>query len=252
MELAYKEFGQGKPVIILHGVFGSSDNWITIGKRLSKSRHVYIPDQRNHGDSSHSDALNYDVLANDLLDFIMHHKIERPILIGHSMGGKTAMKFAVNHPDLFDKLVVVDIGPKAYIMRHDKVLDALNAIDLKRLKSRRDFDEQLQNSLPEPRVRQFMLKNLRKKGHHYEWKINLSAITRNMEKLGEGLEERAYTDKPVLFIRGGNSDYVLDQDSITIVSLFPNSEIVTIPGASHWIHVEKPEEFLNIVEQFIG
>jgi esterase len=252
MELAFKEFGHGKAIVVLHGVFGSSDNWITIGKRLAKNHHVYIPDQRNHGDSSHSDEMNYDVLANDLLDFIVHHKIENPVLVGHSMGGKTAMKFAVNHPDLYDKLIVVDIGPKAYVMRHDKILDALNSIDLNKVKSRREFDEQLQKHLPDPRVRQFMLKNLRRKGHHYEWKINLPAITRNMERLGEGFEDRLYTDKPALFIRGGNSDYVLDQDSISIVSLFPNSEIVTIPGASHWLHAEKPDEFLEVVEKFIN
>jgi esterase len=251
MELAYKEFGQGKPLIILHGVFGSSGNWLTIGKKLAKSHHVFIPDQRNHGNSFHSDVFDYAAMSEDLLNFSKHHNIKKPVLIGHSMGGKTAMRFGANHPDLFDKMVVVDIGPKAYIMRHDLILNALNSIEPKSLNSLKEVDKQLEKHISDRRIRQFMLKNLKRKGHGYEWKINLPVITKNMDKLGEGFEERVYTDKPVLFIRGGNSDYILDQDSISIVSLFPNSEIVTIPDAGHWVHAEKQEEFLNTVENFI-
>ncbi len=250
-ELAYKHFGKGKPLIILHGVFGSSDNWVTVGKKLAEHFEVFIPDLRNHGDSFHSDTFSYEVMANDLLDFIHQHKIERPLIIGHSMGGKAAMKFGVLHPDQFDKMVIVDIGPKAYTIRHDKILEALNSIAIDKVKSRQEADELMKSYIQEPAIRQFLLKNLKRKGDGYAWKLNLPVISQHIDKIGEGMEERRYTDKPFLFIRGGKSDYILDQDSISIVSLFPNANIVTIENAGHWVHAERPDEFIEAVMKFL-
>lgn len=251
MELAYKVFGGGKPLIILHGIFGSSDNWVTVGKKLAESFRVFIPDQRNHGDSFHSDDFNYDAMAEDLLAFIKQHHIEKPVIIGHSMGGKTAMRFAVDHPALFDKMVIVDIGPKAYPAPHQSLISVMTSLNTNSIGTRMEADEQLQKHIPDPRVRQFLLKNLKRTGNGYKWKINLSVIAKNIDRMGEGFQRNAYTDKPILFIRGGNSDYILDQDIISIASLFPNSNVITIPDAGHWVHADKPDEFIRAVEDFI-
>lgn len=249
--LSYKEMGEGKPLVILHGLFGSSDNWITVGRELSKNYRVYLVDMRNHGDSPHSDTHSYESMAEDLLSFLDEKNLERPLIIGHSMGGKAAMNFAVNHPDRFEKLVIVDIAPKAYPVHHRAILDGLMGIELDTLESRKEADQKLAKSIPEKPVRQFLLKNLmRDKEGRYNWKLNLKALDANLETIGAGMEEHYTTDKPVLFIRGEKSNYIQDNDSITIVALFPNSSIETIKGAGHWVHAEKPEEFVETVTSF--
>ena len=253
MELNYKELGEGsKSLIILHGLFGSSDNWLTIGRKLSEEYKVYIVDQRNHGDSPHSDEHSYKAMAQDLADFIKQHKIENPHIMGHSMGGKTAMHFAVTHPDLFDKLIVVDIAPKAYPVHHDQILEGLKSIDLDAVKTRSDADKQLSEYVPELGVRQFLLKNLNRDAKkQYSWKINLDVLDKNIEQISEGLEKRLATEKPVLFVGGKNSYYIKEGDYITINNFFPNAKIEMVEGAGHWIHAEKPEEFLSIIEDFL-
>ncbi|MGK7394785.1 MAG: alpha/beta fold hydrolase [Candidatus Cyclobacteriaceae bacterium M3_2C_046] len=252
MKLNYREMGEGNPLIILHGLFGSSDNWLTIARKLSTGFKVYLPDQRNHGDSPHSQEFTYEVMAGDLEEFIQHHQIEKPVIVGHSMGGKVAMNFGVSHPDLFDRMVVVDIAPKAYPVHHGDILDALNAVDLGRVKSRKDADQQLSLHIRHPAIRQFLLKNLKRTDQDvFSWKLNLDVITQNIELIGQGLEQRRYTDKPILFIRGEHSQYVQDQDSIMITSLFPNSRIITIKGAGHWVHAEQPDAFLDALVHFI-
>lgn len=251
MKIAYKEFGKGKPLVILHGLFGSSDNWQSIGKQLGERFHVFIPDQRNHGDSFHSDTFTYDAMAGDLKEFLEKHGIERPALIGHSMGGKTVMKFCVNHPDLFDKAIVVDIGPKAYPVTHEDLLQAMQSLDLSKIETRQEAEDELSRSVSSKGVRLFLLKNLKRENGGYAWKLNLPVIGKNLANVGEGLENKTYTDKPFLFIRGEKSDYIQDQDSISIVSLFPNSNIVTVPGAGHWVHAENPEGFLKEVRKFL-
>lgn len=253
MQLNYKELGEGKPLIILHGVFGSSDNWLTIGRKLSENRKVYLIDQRNHGDSPHSDEFTYEAMAQDLSQFIKDHSIDNPIIIGHSMGGKTAMYFAVKHPDLFEKLVVVDIAPKAYPVHHQTILEGLSSINLSELKSRGDAEKQLAAYVPEKPVRQFLLKNLtRDENKNFTWKINLPVIKEKIDQVVVGLEPNLSCDKPTLFIRGKNSGYIADEDNITIMNFFPNSEVKTIHGAGHWVHAEKPEEFLNTITDFIN
>lgn len=253
MKLNYKELGDGgKPLIILHGLFGSSDNWMTIGRKLSEKFHVYLVDQRNHGDSPHDDVHNYEVMAEDLEEFIESNNIENPHIIGHSMGGKTAMYFAVQHPDLYDNLVVVDIAPKAYPVHHDSILEGLCSLKLDELESRGDADKKLSEYVPEKGVRQFLLKNLtRNDKKEFEWKINLPILEKNIEVVGKGLEKRLTTEKDTLFIGGKNSNYIKSEDHIAINNFFPNARIKMVEGAGHWIHAEKPEEFLSLIEDFL-
>lgn len=253
MQLHFQELGEGKPLIILHGLFGSSDNWMTIGRKLAETFKVFLIDQRNHGDSPHSKTHNYEVMAADLKEFIETHEIEQPHIMGHSMGGKTAMQFAVENPDLFDQLIVVDIAPKAYPVHHDTILKGLKSIDLSHLKSRTDADKALAEYVPEKGVRQFLLKNLtRDDDKSFTWKINLPVIEASIETIGQGLEKKLATEKNVLFIGGADSDYIRKEDTITIVNFFPNATVKMIEGAGHWIHAEKPDEFLEMVEDFLS
>ncbi|MTI20373.1 alpha/beta fold hydrolase, partial [Fulvivirga sp. RKSG066] len=240
MQLNFKTIGEGKPLIILHGLFGSLDNWQTIAKELADHYKIYLVDQRNHGQSPHSDNFNYTAMADDLNRFIDEHNIENPSIIGHSMGGKTAMKFALNHGDKWDKLIVVDISPRAYPVHHDIIVEGLAAIDVDNIKSRGDADKKLAEYVKDLGTRQFLLKNLaRSKNGGFEWKINLKAITENIEIIGEGMEERLAIEKDVLFIRGEKSDYIGDEDIILITQHFPNASVETISNAGHWVHAEQ-------------
>ena len=250
--LNYREMGKGKPIIILHGLFGSSDNWLTIGKKMSENYHVFLIDQRNHGDSPHTDESNYQVMARDLEEFMDQHQLDSPILLGHSMGGKTIMQFAANHPDKFEKLLVIDIAPKQYPVHHEFILDAYKSIDLDKVEKRSDAEKMLAEHIDSKPIRQFLLKNLkRKENNRFEWKINLAVIDKNIEEIGKGLEEKFISDKPALFVRGERSNYIDDPDFDMIKTMFPNSNIVTIKEAGHWIHAEKPEAFLKTIMSFI-
>lgn len=250
-KLNFKKIGKGKPIIIMHGVFGSLDNWLTVGKKLADNFTVYLLDLRNHGDSFHDKEFTYEAMANDLRNFIETEKIESPVVIGHSMGGKVAMKFAVTWPALYEKIIVVDIAPRAYPPHHQQILKGLKSIDVTSLQSRKDADDQLSEYIAELGIRQFLLKNLTREGNGFKWKINLPVIEANIENIGEGLEEQLASDKPTLFIRGEKSDYITNQDNISIVSFFPNSEIKTVKNAGHWVHAENPEELIQYVEEFI-
>lgn len=251
MKLNYKAFGEGKPLIILHGVFGSLDNWLTVGKTLAEKFKVYLLDLRNHGDSFQDSDFTYDAMSKDLVNFIKENKIVGPVIIGHSMGGKVAMKFAVNNPDLFDKLIVVDIAPRSYPPHHQQILKGLESIDLKTLKSRKDADDKLSEYIPEIGVRQFLLKNLTRDEGSFRWKINLPTISQKIENVGEGLEDNLVSDKPTLFIRGEKSDYIKNSDNISIKAIFPNSEIKTVKNAGHWVHAENPEAVIELIIDFV-
>lgn len=244
--------GEGQPLIILHGLFGSSDNWLSIAKELSEEYKLYLLDQRNHGSSPHSDEFTYTAMAADLVEFIERHGIKEPVVMGHSMGGKTTMKFATQHPELLKKLIVVDIAPKFYPVHHDQIIRGLESIDIPRLNSRRDADKALSEYVPELGVRQFLLKNLgRNDDGGYEWKMNLPVISAQIENVGEALDERARFEKPTLFINGANSGYIKQQDEELIYKLFPQATIQTIKGAGHWVHAEKPAEFIEVVKAFM-
>lgn len=244
--------GEGKPLIILHGLFGSLDNWLSIAKELTDTYQIFLVDQRNHGMSPHSDEFNYSVMAEDLEEFIKEHNIDRPYILGHSMGGKTAMKFALQHGDMWEKLIVVDISPKAYPVHHDIILEGLSAIDVDALKSRGEADKKLAEYVSDFGTRQFLLKNLnRKKSGGFEWKINLPVIKENIEIIGEGMEQQLAIEKDVLFIRGEKSDYIRNDDVILITQHFPNARLETVKNAGHWVHAEQPEALLDLVKNFL-
>ncbi len=251
MNLFFRESGQGNPLVILHGLFGSSDNWFTLAKTFSLHYKVFLIDQRNHGQSPHSDEFNYRLLTEDLEEFLSSHSIVDPLVIGHSMGGKTAMNLAVKRPDSIDKLIVVDIVPKSYPVHHDHILDGLEAIDLNKLSSRTEADQILSKFIPEPDVRQFLLKNLsRKTDGGFEWKINLKAIDNHIEEIGEGMQYTGKFEKPTLFIKGAKSNYYATGDEELIKSIFPKTTFSTL-DAGHWVQAEKPVEFANTVMEFL-
>lgn len=251
MKLNYREIGEGKPMVILHGLFGSSDNWLTMAKRLGKFRKLYLIDQRNHGSSPHSETFTYEAMAKDLKDFIIEHDLEKPEILGHSMGGKTAMQFAANYPELLSKLIVVDIAPKYYPVHHQTILSGLRSLNLKTLESRGEADEALASYIPVTMTRQFLLKNLRRDADGFAWKINLKVIEDNIENVGKALISKHMIECPTLFIRGSESDYITDEDQELIEEFFNDARIVTIEGAGHWIHAEQPDELCQIIEDFI-
>jgi pimeloyl-ACP methyl ester carboxylesterase len=252
MQLFYRELGQGQPLIILHGVFGSSDNWLTPSKMLAQHFHVYLIDQRNHGHSLHSSEFTNKVLADDLGEFIQTHSLARPIIMGHSMGGKVAMEFAARKDSNLAKLIVVDIAPKYYPPHHQKILEGFNAINLSSLKSRQEADEILSLHEPELGVRQFLLKNLyRNDQGEFAWRINLPVLNEKINNIGEPLSETAKINVPTLFVRGEKSRYIKDQDLELIRKIFSDFRLETIAGAGHWVQAEKPKEFLDVVLKFL-
>jgi esterase len=252
MKLFYKKLGQGQPLIVMHGLMGMLDNWTTPAKVLAQHFEVYLIDQRNHGHSPHSDDFSYQDMSYDLYEFIENHQLEGAHILGHSMGGKTAMKFAQNHSDMLSKLIVADIAPRAYDVHHQQILAGLQAVDLEKIKKRSDADETLQQYIPEFGVRQFLLKNLYwpEKGQ-LGWRFNLQVIADTIEKIGEETTDRQY-DGETLFIRGENSDYIQDSDQEMIDIYFPDSKIETITNAGHWVHAEQPEQFLTYVLNFLN
>ena len=256
MKLFYRKFGESgdQPIIILHGIFGTSDNWFSYARRLSQEDfEVYAVDQRNHGQSPHSDNFNYLAMTDDLFDFIDEHEIEDPIILGHSMGGKVAMRFALENPQLVSKLIVVDISLKAYGPRkqHKSIIQAMKSVDLSVVKNRIEVEEQISKLVPEMRIRQFILKNLhRKEKDEFEWRITIPGIEKNLDLLFDGIDTITKFEKPTLFVKGGASDYILLEDYGQIRYNFPNAEIITIADASHWIHVESPERFYQLTMGF--
>ncbi|PWH85048.1 alpha/beta fold hydrolase [Brumimicrobium oceani] len=250
MELHYKQFGEGKAFIVLHGLFGSSDNWQTHGKKLGEYFDVYLVDQRNHGESGWSDEFSYDVMAEDLHEFIQSHHLEEIILMGHSMGGKTAMRYAQKYPEMIDKLIIVDMGIKEYPVSHDTIIEGLKSIDLSVIHSRSGASEQLSKYINNKSIRQFLLKNLywKEKGQ-LAWSINLPVLEEKYAEIIKALPE-VETLIDTLFIAGGKSDYVLEEDHDAIRKLFPLADFHTIDRAGHWIHAEAPEEFIEEVLGF--
>ena len=252
MKLFFRESGQGPPLIILHGLFGSSDNWFTVAKTFAATHHVYLVDQRNHGQSPHSDDFNYQLLAGDLIEFIAEHGLTGVNVIGHSMGGKAAMNAAVKNPDPIQKLVVVDIVPKAYPVHHDKLVTSMKALPLDQLASRTEADSRLAVGVPDADERQFLLKNLvRKNTGGFQWKINLNAIDAHLEEMGEGMKYPGTFDKPALFVHGTRSRYFKTGDEEEIKKIFPRARFVALE-TGHWVQAEKPVEFANAVLEFLN
>ncbi len=257
MDLFFRHFGKegDPPLIILHGLFGMSDNWVSVGKRLAEiPLEVFIPDQRNHGRSGHSEVLNYPSMVDDLLAFMDERGLDKSCVLGHSMGGKVAMQFAVDYPERIDKLVVADISPASgsHGQQHERIIDALLLIDLQGFSHRNEALEAMSGVVPNARLRQFLQKNLYWKDRgNLGWRMNLPVIRENLEEIFQGVVSSGPVGRPSLFIRGGLSDYVVDEDLPHIRRMFPESEIVTIEEASHWLHAEQPEAFVEAVRRFI-
>ncbi|CAG5069454.1 Esterase YbfF [Dyadobacter sp. CECT 9623] len=255
MQLNYKKIGDsGKPLLILHGVFGFLDNWLTISKAIADHGYqLYLVDQRNHGRSPHEAPLDFPTLAKDLEGFIKEHNIENPILLGHSMGGKTVMEYAVTYPGTFEKLVIVDIGPKGYPIHHTKILEGLNAIPIDQIESRNEADEILSRYEPILAVRQFLLKNLyRSDEGGFAWRFNLPVLTSDMPKVGAEIKSEKQVEAPALFIRGANSHYIQDEDMVGIKELFPQAKLETIQDAGHWVQAEQPKAFVSVLMNFLN
>ena len=257
MKLFFRRFGRigDQPLIILHGLFGISDNWVTFGRRIAdEGFDVIIPDQRNHGLSPHSDVFNYLALTDDLMELIEDERLINPILLGHSMGGKVAMRFTLEFPQLVNRLLVVDIALKGYGDRphHRLIIEAMRAIDLKMYTSRADIEAKLAEKVKELRIRQFLMKNLHWRDREtLEWRLNLDGIQRNLHQMFDAIETDTTFYKPTLFVRGGQSDYILPEDYPIIRGSFPNAEIITIENASHWVHAEAAEQFYLLASGFL-
>lgn len=253
MELNYKQFGDhGNPLIILHGLFGSLDNWQTLAKSFSQHFKVYIVDQRNHGKSPHSTIFDYPTLANDLTNFIQQNQLTNSYIIGHSMGGKVAMQFALEHPEKLSKLIVVDIAPKAYSSHHDLILETLNNFPIEKITSRKEAEDIMAQNIEDFSVRQFLLKNLdRITDGKYQWRMNLPTITQCYDNILSAIKSNNIFNKHTLFIKGGKSAYIKEEDIFEIKRLFPDSTIKTISNAGHWVHAEEPEAFYKTALDFL-
>lgn len=248
-----KILGKGQPFLILHGYFGMGDNWKSLGNKFAEFYEVHLIDQRNHGRSFHADAFDYEVMVEDLYNYIEHHDLKNCILLGHSMGGKTSMLFAVEHPELIHKLLIADISPRAYEPHHNEILTALNSIDFSVQNSRQLVDQKLSQLIPEIGVRQFLLKNVywKEKGL-LDFRFNLSSLTENNYEVGQALPSFTSYEGPTLFLSGENSGYITLEEEPVIKAHFPNSNIVSIPKAGHWLHADNPILFFDLVMKFLN
>lgn len=263
IKLNYRVFGEGEPLIILHGLYGSSDNWAGIARKLQNQFKVITVDLRNHGRSPHLNEHNYDVMSDDLLCLFKDLDIYSANLLGHSMGGKVALSFALFNPERVKRLIVVDISPRTYqielgdsqFSEHEKILSAIKSINIAELRSRDEADELLSKYISNVRIRSFLLKNLyRNKEKEFKWRINIDVLVANLNEVLKGFEDSFIyfrnLDCPVLFIKGGISNYIQKKDVDMIKENFKRVEIKTINEASHWVHAENPDEFTTLVKEF--
>lgn len=251
MELFSQEYGSGSPLIILHGLFGSLDNWHSLSKRFGEHYHVFALDQRNHGRSPHSEIFTYEAMREDLREFYAQHSLSRAFLLGHSMGGKTAMEFALAYPALVEKLVVVDIAPRAYPPHHDDLFDALCSLDLSQLHTRREVDAALGERIESVPVRMFLMKNLKRTAEgHFAWKMNLPVIRAHYSEVNRAVSAGRVFPNPALFIRATAADYLVKSDEEAIAELFPKARIAEF-DTGHWVHAESPEPFYRRVREFL-
>lgn len=267
MKLFYREEGEGFPLIIIHGLYGSSDNWLTVAKKLGSVYKVYSIDQRNHGRSPNSDEHTYEAMKNDLAEFFDQHKIEKAIVLGHSMGGKMAMCFAADFPERIEKLIVVDIAPKDYFLLNDEsqyylhtnILRAMLEIDFNRIESRKQVEDFLNERIDGTQIVHFLLKNIHrnKENHQLEWRLNVPVLYDNLDEIIKGISAHYFDDRrpiynyPVLFIKGQKSNYILPEDYASIRRIYPEAQIEEIPNAGHWLHAEQPQLFMEVLYKFL-
>ena len=250
--LHYKSFGDsGRPVFILHGLFGSLENWSTQARTLSENFFVLAVDLRNHGRSPHRLEMGYPNMASDVVQLMDQLNIDSAHIIGHSMGGKTAMQLALDYPQRVDKLVVVDIAPRQYPPHHSEIFEALGSLDLAELASRTDADRQIAEAVPEPAIRSFLLKNLQRTDHGFSWKMNLAVLREDYDSIAAAITADTPFPGETVFIKGGDSNYIAAADKTGIEQLFPKARGKIIQNAGHWPHVEKADTFARIVHNFL-
>ncbi|GLR17770.1 alpha/beta fold hydrolase [Portibacter lacus] len=253
MELNSKVLGEGDPIIIMHGLFGMLDNWQSVAKLLAEEYMVILLDLRNHGKSPHSEEWSIELMAQDVRDFMEANWIHKATIMGHSMGGKVAMELALTEADLVDKLIVVDIGPKAYKPGHELIFQGLESVPIAEVSSRTEAEEYLAKSVDELGVRQFLLKNIsRRKEGGYKWKMNLSSISENYNTIIEESKTNLEYDGPTLFIKGERSNYIMPDDMELIHKVFPKAELISIAGAGHWVHADNRDELVKQVMRFVA
>lgn len=239
-----KIIGSGQPFLILHGFLGMSDNWKTLGNKYAEDFEVHLIDQRNHGRSFHSEEFSYDLMVDDLKKYIDFHGLENCILLGHSMGGKTAMQFALTYPELIQRLIVADIAPKIYPAHHQYILKALSDVDFSIQKSRKEIEVILSNYIPETGVIQFLMKNIyRKEKTELAYRFNLPALFKKYNEVTTSFKSTNVFNKPTLFLKGSNSNYITSDDLVTIKRNFSYAHIEEISNSGHWLHAEQPQEF---------
>lgn len=254
MEILHSRIvGQGQPFLILHGYFGMGDNWKSLANQFGEHFEMHLIDQRNHGRSFHADDFDYELLAEDVYNYIEHHDLEKVILLGHSMGGKTAMLFAVEYPELVDKLIIADISPRYYQPHHNEILKGLSSIDFSIQTTRKLVDEKLAELIPEIGVRSFLLKNVywREKGV-LDFRFNLQSLTENNSEVGKALPSFTTFEGDALFLAGGNSGYITENEVPIVKAHFPKAQIETIPKAGHWLHADNPKMFYELVMGFLN
>ena len=247
-------FGEGQDIIILHGFLGMGDNWKSLGKKWADNGFcVHLLDMRNHGKSFHNNEFNYEVMTQDVIDYLESKEVKNIHVIGHSMGGKIAMHLAVKKPHLINKLIVVDIAPKMYPSHHDEIIDGLTLLEENELGSRKKADELLSKTIKEPGIRQFLLKNLyRNEDNQLKFRINLKVIKEKIHEIGKELPDKLQFKGSVLFVRGDHSDYITSDDKKKIFHHFPNASIKSIQNSGHWVHAEQPVAFFNIVNDYLN
>lgn len=262
MNLHFRTVGEGKPLIIVHGLYGSSDNWLSIAGKLDGYK-CYLIDQRNHGQSPKTHSHTYSDLVEDLKQFIQQHNIQKPLLIGHSMGGKTVMQFTLQYPELVNKMVVVDIAPKDYngfknfgkvTTDHREIIDTLLDVDISGFATRKAINEHFEGLFSDARVRMFLLKNLKRdKELGFIWRVNLSTLSTHLDDIMGGIPiELGSNDKvETLFIRGADSPYIDEDDLFQIRNFFPLANLVSIPNAGHWLHVDQPDLLIGTLNYFL-
>lgn len=252
LALHSKAAGAGEPIVILHGLFGSASNWGSVAKRLQQDYHVVRADLRNHGDSPHAKSMSYQEMAEDVFALLDRLMLNKPCLIGHSLGGKVAMMCALLHPDRLQRLIVVDVAPVAYGRSFDDVIAKLRALPIDEMSDRNAADQWLATRIENPYLRSFLLQNLRFTGRHYRWRVDLDAIAANMHTLKGFPQLNSDYTGPTVFIRGEKSRYVREEHQLQIQRFFPNATFLTVPGAGHWPHSEQPERFMDQLSQGLG
>ncbi|WP_185873846.1 alpha/beta fold hydrolase [Blattabacterium cuenoti] len=254
MILYSKIFGNGLPILVFHGLFGNGDNWISFAKKFSKNYQVHLVDIRNHGNSFSSKEMNYDLISKDILKYINHYKLKNIIMLGHSMGGKAVMHFSLSYPLIPKKIIIVDISPRAYLLNNNKnIIQILKNVNFNIINTRKDLNNFLKPFIKDIKIRSFFSKStFIKKNGKLAFRFFLFGIEKNyFHLIQEKINYSNTYNHPILFLRGKNSNYILNKDYSLIKKFFPKAEIIIIKKSSHWIHIDNPIDFYKVIDNFL-